>query len=231
MRKNLLIVFALILTLTFVACSENIIDNTLGAALEPEYPEYEVFFAEASQEQAVELDILKPVTDGNVVNFEILRDGLILLSSGQDYDVHGILILELSEGLTLARNPHTPGGLAVYNPDNGLIAMIGIGYSENDVVLRLAFNGVGTWTLSGEDDDGTFSFMKSISGEIDGSEASVEYIDEPFMDYYDPQTDNNRPAVDYNRPATNNNEPIPSGGGVASAPPASAPDMETNDAK
>jgi len=214
-RKNLLIVFALILTLAFVACSENIIDNTFQAALEPEYPEYEAVYAEIFPEQITELDILKPVTNGNIVDFLILRDGLLWHSYSQTYDVHGILILELSEGLTLAEDPQAPGGLVVHNPENGLLVMASPIHSENDIVLRLTFEGTGTWTLSGTsgENGGSFEFMGSISGEIDGSEA----------------------VIDEKKPVINNNEPLPSGGGYGSvgadAPSASAPDMETNDAK
>jgi hypothetical protein len=98
---------------------------------------------------------------------------LTLIEDGQvaellvDYsgDVDGVLILEMSDGLSLSRDPQSPGGaLVVYNAENGRIVVAGLGLEAGDAVIRLTFNGAGTFTLTGE--SGSFDGIGLITGEI-----------------------------------------------------------------
>jgi hypothetical protein len=157
MRKIISIALTLMLTLTFAACSENVPEAMIESESEPviEFePEPEI--------------VLTPVTDGNIVDFVVSRAG----------DIAVVFILELSQGLTLAESPQmsSPNVLAAYNPENGKIGIVGVLLSENDVVLRLNFNGAGTWILTEE--DGLLEYTGSIRGEI----GNIEPVHEPFGD-------------------------------------------------
>jgi hypothetical protein len=115
-----------------------------------------------------EYTILKPVTYGNVVDFIILQDGLTL--NFGEYDVYGILLLELSDGLTAAvEAPQSANFIAAYYPDfNDKIGILGVGVTEGDVIFSIEFSGTGTWTLTGvyESERAKLGHMESISGEI-----------------------------------------------------------------
>jgi hypothetical protein len=185
MKKLITIIFALSLALSFTACSENIYETpvdehaeTLTAVLsaassqegdisvieELDWCECFICFSTTSMLiQSREPYKFTSLADGNVVDFFIEFE--------VDYDTcaqpFGILLLELSEGLTLARNPQTFSNLMmVYNSDNGRIVFLGIS-KRDDIILRLTFEGVGTWTLSSIDEYGSLDLFE-ITGEADG---------------------------------------------------------------
>ncbi|MDR2559740.1 MAG: hypothetical protein LBC86_09420 [Oscillospiraceae bacterium] len=107
------------------------------------------------------------IEDGNVAE-------LIVDNSG---DVDGVLILEMSEGLSLTRDPQSPGGaLVVYNAENGRMVVAGLGLEAGDAVIRLTFDGAGTFTIAGE--SGSFDGIGLITGEI-GEVAPPDITPEP----------------------------------------------------
>jgi hypothetical protein len=114
-----------------------------------------LFAATAAFALATGASALTLIEDGQVA--ELLVD-----TSG---DVDGVLILEMSDGLSLARDPQSPGGaLVVYNAENGRIVVAGLGLEAGDALIRLTFNGEGTFTLAGE--SGSFDGIGLITGEI-----------------------------------------------------------------
>jgi len=92
--------------------------------------------------------------DGNVATVAVDSDG----------DLNGILVLELSDGLSLARGPQSPEAFVVYNEENGQLGFMGTGLVAGDEVLRLTFEGDGTFTLAGL--EGDFTAFTTASRDI-----------------------------------------------------------------
>lgn len=92
--------------------------------------------------------------DGNTVDLIADRSG----------DYEGIFILETTGTLELTRTQSPGGALVIHNPENNRIAIAGIGLETGDSVLRLTFEGEGTYSLIGE--SGSFEGTGVITGEI-----------------------------------------------------------------
>jgi len=92
--------------------------------------------------------------DGKVVE--------LIVNTGGDYD--GIFILEMSAGLELTRTQSPGGALVIHNPENNRIGIAGLGLEAGDALLRLTFDGEGTYSLTGE--SGDFEGMALITGTI-----------------------------------------------------------------
>ncbi|MCL2636999.1 MAG: hypothetical protein FWD48_01385 [Oscillospiraceae bacterium] len=168
MKKLILSALALMLLLAFTACG-GYSNAGLDALDEPNYEE--PLIEREPEAEEVEYNILKPVTNGNEVDFLILSDGLEWYEYSQSYDTHGVLILELSGELTAEKLYTHDNALGVYNPDNGMVVISALDVSENDVLFTLVFDGTGTWTLTG--DGGLFETIGTISGKIDGGEPEM----------------------------------------------------------
>ncbi|MCL2638580.1 MAG: hypothetical protein FWD48_09450 [Oscillospiraceae bacterium] len=118
------------------------------------------------------------IEDGNVAELIIDNNG----------DVDGVVVLEMSDGLSLARDPQSPGGaLVVYNAENGRIVVAGLGLQAGDTVLRLTFEGEGTYSLTGE--GGEFEGMPILTGEIGVAEQPNLVTPEP-----EPEPEPERPV-------------------------------------
>jgi hypothetical protein len=199
MRKFVLTVLALMLTVAFAACSGNPVElNAFNEPVheeslferEPEREEPMIFTgslweaSEAVIEGMIGCDCgicrgdiefephrITPIADGNVVDFHIQ----FVNENDTCGETHGVLVLELGEGLALARSPQTFSNLMmVYNPENGRIVFIGFS-KRDDVILRLTFEGEGMWTLI---NNGDFSETSIENFEFTGEIKEIEEIEE-----------------------------------------------------
>jgi hypothetical protein len=93
-----------------------------------------------------------------------LEGNELMVDTAGDYD--GVFVIEMSDGLALTRVQSPGGALVVYNDENGRIVIAGIGLEAGDALLRLTFDGEGTFSLI--DEDGSFG-----TGTINGTIGAV----------------------------------------------------------
>ncbi|MDR2559493.1 MAG: chitobiase/beta-hexosaminidase C-terminal domain-containing protein [Oscillospiraceae bacterium] len=114
---------------------------------------------------------------GTIIGNELIIDA--------DGDYGWLLVLDHCEGLTVDRVQSPGGALVVYNPDNGMIALAGIGLQAGDALIRIVFNGSGTFALTGSNTsiDGTIAALTraDLQELVDGF--SEEFLETELLTY------------------------------------------------